>query len=130
MNQFREEIGRFMPGTRVGLIQGKKVDVEGCDVVLAMVQSLAMREYPEEIFRDFGLAIFDECHHLGAEVFSRCLTKLSIRIMLGLSATPDRKDGCNEVFRLFLGDFTTRIKLRDTENVLVRMVPVDLDGEE
>ena len=41
----------------------------GKDIVLSMVQSLSMKEYPEGTFDSFGLAIFDECHHLGAEKF-------------------------------------------------------------
>ena len=28
-----------------------------------------MKEFPEDAFDSFGLVIFDECHHQGAEFF-------------------------------------------------------------
>ncbi len=72
-------------------------------MVICMLQTLCQNDYPEEILGQFGFAIFDECHHLGAEVFSRSLGKLNSRIMLGLSATPHRKDGLGKVFMWYLG---------------------------
>ena len=44
--------------------------VEGYDIVIAMLQSVSMRDYPEGTFDGFGFVIYDECHHLGAEIFS------------------------------------------------------------
>ena len=49
-----------------------------------MVQSLSKKDYPEDTFDEFGLAIFDECHHLGAEVFHRCMSKVQTKYMFGL----------------------------------------------
>ena len=53
----------------IGKIQGSKIFVEGYDIVIGMLQSISMKEYPESIFKDFGFVIYDECHHLGAETF-------------------------------------------------------------
>ena len=39
-----------------------------------------MKEYDPEVFQSFGLAIFDECHHLGAEVFLNLWRKLRLNI--------------------------------------------------
>lgn len=103
MNQWRERIAAFVPEAKVGLIQQSKMDTEDKDIVLASLQSLAMREYPAAMFAQFGMAIFDECHHLGAEVFSRALFKIPCPVTLGLSATPERKDGLRKVFEWFIG---------------------------
>ncbi|KNC70837.1 hypothetical protein SARC_16631, partial [Sphaeroforma arctica JP610] len=43
MNQWRERIAKFLPNASVGIIQQGKVDVDGHDVVLAMLQSLALK---------------------------------------------------------------------------------------
>ena len=67
------------------------MDVDGKDIVLAMVQSVSVKDYPKEVFEQFGLAVFDECHHLGAEVFFKSMRKVASKYMLGLSATPKRK---------------------------------------
>ena len=88
VHQWHERIRQFLPDARVGLIQQKKADVHGKDIVIAMLQSLSLREYPPQVLGSFGTAIFDECHHLSSEVFSRCLPKIGARVTLGLSATP------------------------------------------
>tara|TARA_B110000971_G_C20000494_1_gene496571 strand:+ start:469 stop:1923 length:1455 start_codon:yes stop_codon:yes gene_type:complete len=103
MTQWRDRIHQFLPGARIGKIQQNTIDIEDKDIVLAMVQSLSQKEYDPKVFSSFGLAIFDECHHLGAEVFSKSMAKVSSKYMLGLSATPDRKDGLRKVFEWYIG---------------------------
>jgi len=103
MNQWRERIAQFAPAASVGLIKQGKVDVAGRDFVLASLQSLAMRGYDPDALAGFGLICWDECHHNAAEVFSRALYKVNAPVMLGLSATPNRKDGLRKVLEWFLG---------------------------
>lgn len=102
LNQWKEEIRSFLPSATIGLIKQSKVIVDR-DIVIASVQSIAMRDYPDELFKDFGMVIIDECHHMGAEVFSRALPKITSRVMLGLSATLERNDGMSKVFYWYLG---------------------------
>ena len=108
-NQWRERAVQFIPGVRLGTIQGKVFDVQDKDLVIGMIQSLSDTrkdgDYPVEIFKQFGLVIADECHHLAARQFSRVLQKWCIPFTLGLSATPKRGDGCEKVFHHYLGDF-------------------------
>lgn len=101
--QFLETVHTFVPNAKIGTIKQSKVDVAGKDVVIASLQSLAMRDYDSEIFKEFGLVIIDEVHHLGAEVFSRAFNKMNVNIILGLSATLNRKDGMRKVFEYFIG---------------------------
>ena len=122
LNQWKEKIKIFLPEAKVGIIQQKKVNIEDKDIVLGMLQSIAMRDYPKKIFEEFGFVVFDECHHLGAEVFSRALPKLSTRFMLGLSATPDRKDGLSKVFEYYLGDMIYCIKVREPDTVSLKII--------
>jgi superfamily II DNA or RNA helicase len=117
MNQWRERIQQFIPTARIGKIQQNTVDIEDKDIVLAMVQSLSMKEYPDETFQGFGLAIFDECHLLGAEIFSKSMRKVSSKYMLGLSATPNRKDGLRKVFEWYIGDLVYQTKEKNTDYI-------------
>lgn len=61
VRQWKERIEQFLPGARVGKIQGTIVDVEDKDIVIGMLQSLSMKEYPVSIFKEFGFTIIDEC---------------------------------------------------------------------
>ncbi len=129
MDQWKERIQFFLPDAKIGKIQGKVVKVEGYDIVLGMLQSISMRNYEDEIFEDFGMVIYDECHHLGAEVFSRSLLKVQCNYTLGLSATPTRSDGLTKVFEWFLGDIVYLIKKREKEDVKVRIIEYYSDDE-
>ena len=122
LNQWVERIEQFLPGARIGRIQGQIVDVEDKDIVLGMLQSLSMKEYPAELFAEFGLTIVDEVHHIAAEVFVRSLFKIVSPFMLGLSATMQRKDGLTKVFKMFLGPVRYKEKPNLEHNVLVKAV--------
>jgi superfamily II DNA or RNA helicase len=117
-----EGIKGFLPDAKVGKIQGKVIDVYKKDVVIAMVQSLSQKQYSDSVFQGFGLVIFDECHHLSAEVFSRALVKTGSRHTLGLSATPFRKDNLTYVFKTFLGDIIYREDSNEDDTVLVKEI--------
>ena len=122
MNQWRERIEEFIPEARIGKIQGPVIKTENKDIVLGMLQSLSMTEYNEDIFKGFGFVIYDECHHLGAEVFSKALLKTNFKYLLGLSATPKRMDGLTKVFEWYLGSIVYSIKKREEENVKVKVI--------
>jgi superfamily II DNA or RNA helicase len=115
LSQWVERINQFLPNARVGRIQGTIIDIEDKDIVIGMLQSLSMKDYPCSLFRDFGLTVVDECHHISAEVFSNALFKVVTPYMLGLSATMKRKDGLSKVFKMFLGDVVVK-KTRAFEN--------------
>ena len=105
MKQWQKEITTFLPSATVGFIQGQKnVDIEGKDIVIAMLQSLARIDYPDCIFNEFGATVVDEIHNVSSPVFSRVLSKVCSQYTIGLSATPKRSDGCEYVFKWFIGD--------------------------
>ena len=122
MNQWKERIAQFLPDATVGTLQAKTVDVDGRDIVIGMLQSIAVGKYPDTIYEDFGLCCFDECHHLGAEVFSKSLDITRTRYMLGLSATPDRKDRLRKVFDWHLGEVIYKVEARVTQHVYVEVL--------
>jgi superfamily II DNA or RNA helicase len=101
--QFINSIKDFVPNAQIGKIKQNKIDIDNKDIVIATLQSLALRDYDSAIFKDFGLVIIDECHHIASEVFSRAFRKMNIRLTLGLSATLNRKDGLRKVFEWYLG---------------------------
>lgn len=102
-DQWVDRIHAFLPKARIGRIQGDTTDIHDKDIVIAMIQSISMKDYPKEVFFGIGLTIIDECHHIASEVFVRAFPKVTSQHMLGLSATPERKDGLMYVITWFLG---------------------------
>lgn len=103
VNQWTERIHQYLPDAKIGIIQQDKIDIEGKDIVIGMLQSICLKDYEEDIFEGFPLVIFDEVHHLGAKVFSKALLKIQAPYTIGLSATPNRKDKLEKVFYWHLG---------------------------
>ena len=126
--QWRENIEALIPEARVGLIQAGRVDVAGKNVVIAMLQSISMKDYPDALFAQFDFAIFDECHHLAAKVFSKALLRVGCQYLLGLSATPNRPDGCHEIFLLSIGPIVFKIDRADDDRALVHRIVVKSDN--
>ncbi len=129
-NQWIERIQQFLPGARIGKIQGPVIDIEDKDIVLGMIQSLSMKEYPPSVFESFGFTIIDEVHHISSEVFSNTLFKLVTKYMLGLSATMNRKDGTSKIFKMFLGEVVFKENRKQDHPVVVRAVEYKIDDEE
>src|SRR5210317_1536778 len=102
-DQWRERIQQFVPGATIGIVQQNKKEVEGCDFVIAMLQSLSQKEYSFTDFDSVGTVIVDEAHHICAKVFSQSLFKMCPKHIYGLSATPERKDGLTKVLHWFMG---------------------------
>jgi len=130
MNQWIERIQQFLPEAKIGRIQGPVIDIEGKDIVLAMLQSLSMKDYPSTMFDCFGFTIIDEVHHISSEVFSCALFKLVTKYMLGLSATMNRKDGTTKVFKMFLGEVVYKTQRSKDEEVVVRGITYETNDEE
>lgn len=130
MHQWHERIQQFLPNAKVGIIQQGKVDIKNKDIVLAMLQSLAIREYPSDVFTSFGMMVADECHHLSSKMFSRALPKIGTRVTLGLSATPTRADGLTKVFTWYLGDIVFRANRPRDTRVVPCVTRIRLDAKQ
>lgn len=125
-----------------GIKVTEEPEVVSYDCTICMIQTIVQKEIPANSFDGFGFTIFDECHHLGAQHFSRALMKIQTKWMLGLSATPQREDGLTKVFEWFLGPPVYWEKTREpdaTVSVLVKSfryedpdyaeAPVDWKGD-
>ena len=101
-NQWVEKIKEFCPTATIGRVQGDVFDVEK-DYVIAMIQTMCMREFDKKAFDSIGLLVVDEAHHIGAPAFSQFMFKICPKFTLGLTATPERKDGLTRLLYWFLG---------------------------
>jgi len=88
----------------IALIKQGKCDYVGKKICVGIVHSIAKRDYDPEFYTYFGLVAWDEVHRVAAKSFSKSMGKLSPRYRIGLTATPDRRDGLMEVVTHHLGE--------------------------
>jgi superfamily II DNA or RNA helicase len=123
-NQWSERIKQFCPGATIGRVQQDKLEI-GCDFVIAMLQSLASKEYEANQFDSIGTVIVDEAHHICARVFSQALFRMCPRHIFGLSATPIRKDGLTPVLNWFMGPVFFAVEREHQKQVEVVTIAFD-----
>ena len=129
-DQWVERIQAFLPNARIGTIQGEVFDIENKDIVVGMLQTIALKDHPPNHFKRFGLIIVDECHHIASEGFSQAVPKLTSKYMLGLSATPERKDKLMYVIHWFLGPLLYVSNKADKMDELVNVEVYEFEGDE
>jgi len=71
-------------------------------LTIGIVNSIYQRT--DEIKNHFGFMIVDECHHCPSKTFTEAVSAFDCRFMMGLSATPWRRDGLSKLIYLYLGD--------------------------
>jgi superfamily II DNA or RNA helicase len=97
-----KEIGRIGGGKRR---PNGRLDV-------AMVQSLVRKNQVDELIGGYGHVVVDECHHLPAVSFERILSEVKARYLVGLTATPQRRDGHQPITQMQLGPVRFRVDAR------------------
>ena len=123
-DQWRERIQQFCPGATIGIVRQDKKEVN-CDFVIAMLQSLSLKEYSYDDFDTIGTLIVDEAHHICAKVFSQSLFKMCPKHIFGLSATPERKDGLTKVLHWFMGPTFFAVERKNQDQVEVFPITFD-----
>ena len=120
----REVLG--LTNDQIGVWQGDSV----CNVklinkpfVIALVQSALKGpgRYRQAAYNPYGLVICDEVHRMGADQFSKAMWWFPAKLRLGLSATPERKDGKDVVFLSHIGPVKVRGDIQSIKvKVLIR----------
>lgn len=120
LSQWKKQIKKFC-NIDAGTIRAKIIDVDKKEIVVGMIQSISMKDYNDDVFKHFGLVIYDESHHCASKVFSQALMKTCCKYTLALSATPYRNDGLIKVMHWFLGETIYREKIRINNQVVSKI---------
>jgi superfamily II DNA or RNA helicase len=101
--QWIERIGTYLgiPPAECGLIAGGRMKI-GPKMTVALVQSLY--KCAEEASEHIGFVVADECHRCPSRTFTEAVASFDAKFMLGLSATPWRRDNLSRLIFWHLGD--------------------------
>jgi superfamily II DNA or RNA helicase len=102
-DQWVERIQSFLKINRndIGFIGGGRKKI-GREITVALVQSLY--KCADEVSRHVGFLIVDESHRCPSRTFTEAVSAFDARYMLGLSATPYRRDNLSKLIFWYLGD--------------------------
>jgi len=94
LKQWQERLATFLGVGKgvVGVIGGGKAKPTG-KIDIAVMQSLSRQGEVDALVENYGHVIVDECHHIGAASFDAILRRAKAKCVLGLTATPIRRDG-------------------------------------
>jgi len=104
LEQWRSQLSLFLgiDPKHVGQIGGGKRSANG-RLDVAMIQSLVHGGKVDDLVAGYGQVIVDECHHAPAVSFERVLSEVRARYVVGLTATPQRRDGHHPIAEMQLG---------------------------
>lgn len=94
LKQWQERLQSFLSVGKgiVGTIGGGKAKPTG-KIDIAVMQSVSRQGEVNPLVENYGHVIVDECHHVGAVSFDAILKRVKAKYVLGLTATPIRRDG-------------------------------------
>lgn len=112
LNQWRDRIHSFL-GIKAGTIGNGNFDIQ--PVTVGTVQSV--RKHLDTLPKQFGFLVVDECHRTPSTTFTECCEAFDAKFLLGLSATPIRRDGLTRLIYFYLGDRVHRLDPEHLRNI-------------
>ena len=104
LKQWQERLQAFLGVGKgeVGTIGGGKAKPTG-KIDIAVMQSISRQGKVNPLVYNYGQVIVDECHHVGAVTFDAILKSAKAKFVLGLTATPVRRDGLQPIIFMQCG---------------------------
>ena len=123
VEQWQESLVKFLgcKKTEIGRIEGVKRK-HGALVDIAMLQTLVKAVDIDELAQYYGFVIIDECHHIPAASFEGVLKEFKARYIIGLTATPYRKDRLERIIFQQCGPILHTIDMNISTTLIRRAI--------
>jgi Type III restriction enzyme, res subunit len=92
------------------------------------MQSLARNEELSALLDNYGQVIVDECHHIGAVSFDLLMRRAKAKYVLGLTATPVRRDGQHPIIFMQCGPIRHTAQRPDSAPQRMEVHPIRVAG--
>ena len=104
LDQWRKRLAIFLdlPIDKIGQVGGGRTKRTG-EIDVAVIQSLHREKEVKEFVAEYGHVLVDECHHLSAFTFEQVMRQVKAKFVVGLTATPTRKDGHHPIIYMQCG---------------------------
>jgi len=114
LEQWIERLSQYfgIEKSSIGTLGKGKKQLNGI-LDVAMIQSIKNRT---EIIKEYSQVIIDEAHHIPAVTFEIPLKHFCGKYILGLSATPIRKDGMHHVMFMQCGEIAYRVDKKNSSS--------------
>jgi len=114
-DQWRRQV-QVLLGIKPGQLGGGRSKLSGV-IDVATLQTLARRTDVAEKLGKYGLVVVDECHHVPAAAFEAAVRTIPARYWLGLTATPYRRDGLDDLIGFQLGPVRHTLQHADPDTL-------------
>ena len=136
LRQWKERLCIFLniENSDIGAIGGGQSTLKG-KIDIALMQTISRQGDVKPLVENYGLVIVDECHHVGAVSFEAILKRIKAKYVLGLTATPVRRDGKQPVIFMGIGPvrYTASKPTGTPQDLAVQSrlitTPIDLPAE-
>ncbi len=104
LDQWRERLAMFLdrPIGDIGQVGAGTTRRTG-EIDVSVIQSLYQKQEVKDFVAQYGHVIVDECHHLSAFTFEQVMRQAKAKYVVGLTATPTRKDGHHPIIYMQCG---------------------------
>ncbi len=117
LEQWRSQLSYFLNISEKDLSQiGDNKNKSTSLIDIAMLQSLDRKGEVDMRIKNYGQVIVDECHHVPAVSFERVMMEANAKYIVGLTATPYRRDGHEPIIMMQCGKVRHKINPKTIEN--------------
>ncbi len=110
--QWVNEAKKWCPNMKIQIVEGNKLNPDADVYIMGVIKST---HFDKNIFDKIGVVIAEEVHLTYTKTFSDALLQFSPKYLIGLSATPDRRDGMHKLLYPYFGDnkeFIVRVQIK------------------
>ena len=121
LRQWKERISGFLDIEKVGQIGGGKNTLTN-KVDVASIKTIWNNGKFNDVVKNYGMIIIDECHHLAAFTYESAINTVNARYVYGVTATPDRENGHTPIIKMQCGDIRYKVDFKKfNENLNIPM---------